>query len=578
MKQLLILLLIQLVATTQAQTLNLVSPSNATTTVNNPKQFITGTTCAGCTITVNNTTVKVYSTLVFVYQATLVSGVNTFQVNAQAGNKTITKQVIYNYTPAKPITATDSNIIESISILPSGNVALQVGDVLSIRVKAKPNCSLFMADTITLTEQPASANKGVAGYYTTQYMVTAASKLLLTSFVFSLRKNSTLLHTLKDKNLYSLFNSTSQPTIAKVNSPYTPIYSGISEDRLGGTKIGFLDTSVLLQPIARYNNLYKVQLLPNYHVYIPISNLTLLPQGNPIPQAVSQNISVTGDSLYDYLRITFDTKLPYLTQAIAKPNQLLLDIFGASLNTNWIMQYPETLQVIENVDATQLQNQQIRLTINLAGKQLWGYKSYYEGNTLVVQIRRQKQNLNLSNMRIALDAGHGGSNLGALGIAGRYEKEFTLLIAQQLQTMLLVEGATTSITRTSDASIENQERLNNMRKTMPDFAISIHLNSAADPLRVKGYSTYYKYNAYRGLSQSIYNNLSGLGLTGWGVTGNFNFFLNSATEFPTALIECLFISNPADEEKVHDPAFRTQFCKKIILGIKDWLQNCSTNK
>ena len=57
----------------------------------------------------------------------------------------------------------------------------------------------------------------------------------------------------------------------------------------------------------------------------------------------------------------------------------------------------------------------------------------------------------------------------------------------------------------------------------------------------------------------------------FGLVGNFNFTLNSATEFPSVLVETLFISNLWDEEQLIDPAFQKLMMKKTVQGLKDYL-------
>ena len=63
-----------------------------------------------------------------------------------------------------------------------------------------------------------------------------------------------------------------------------------------------------------------------------------------------------------------------------------------------------------------------------------------------------------------------------------------------------------------------------------------------------------------------------LGLKEYGNTGSFNFMLNSPIEYPNALVEGLFLSNPEEEMKILDEAFQQQIADKIVLGIKDFLK------
>lgn len=150
----------------------------------------------------------------------------------------------------------------------------------------------------------------------------------------------------------------------------------------------------------------------------------------------------------------------------------------------------------------------------------------------------------------------------------------TLLIAKELKDALEAEGATVIMSRTKDTSYDNHDRYNFFKQKNPDLVVSIHLNSSADPIRVKGVSTYYKHIGYRPLTQTILNQMLGLGLKEYGNVGNFNFLLNGFTEFPNVLVETLFISHPEDEMNVLNQGYRKQMADVIVKGIYDWLELC----
>jgi N-acetylmuramoyl-L-alanine amidase len=88
---------------------------------------------------------------------------------------------------------------------------------------------------------------------------------------------------------------------------------------------------------------------------------------------------------------------------------------------------------------------------------------------------------------------------------------------------------------------------------------------------VQGTSTYYRYPGFRPLTVAILNRMLSLGLKEYGNVGNFNFALSGPTDYPNALVEVAFLSNPEDEKKVLKPAFRKAVAQKIYLGIVDWL-------
>jgi N-acetylmuramoyl-L-alanine amidase len=100
--------------------------------------------------------------------------------------------------------------------------------------------------------------------------------------------------------------------------------------------------------------------------------------------------------------------------------------------------------------------------------------------------------------------------------------------------------------------------------------VSIHLNSTSSDT-VQGTSTYYRYPGFRPLTISILDRMLSLGLKEYGNVGNFNFALSGPTDYPNALVEVAFLSNPEDEKQILKPAFRKAVAQKIYLGIVDWL-------
>ena len=77
----------------------------------------------------------------------------------------------------------------------------------------------------------------------------------------------------------------------------------------------------------------------------------------------------------------------------------------------------------------------------LQHKQHWGYAIHYAGNRLMVLVKKQPPVLNIQKLKIAIDAGHGGTNTGAEGnTTGIAEKKYTLLFANALQKYLKIKG------------------------------------------------------------------------------------------------------------------------------------------
>ncbi|MBS1915024.1 MAG: N-acetylmuramoyl-L-alanine amidase [Bacteroidetes bacterium] len=353
---------------------------------------------------------------------------------------------------------------------------------------------------------------------------------------------------------------------------------GIGDDRLGGAKMTYIDSGVLVKIVDSFKTDYKVQLSKYHSGYIAKESVILLGKQHNEPVIhnahLSGNWRVFGDSAYDYVTINLDEHLPYRSFQLIDPSRIAVDIFGVTSNTNWITQL-QTTKEIKNTWYEQIEDDVFRVMIELKHLQHWGYHINYDtiGNKLIVQIKRQPTVLDIRKLRIAIDPGHGGDNSGASGETSKVlEKEYTLLIAKQLQATLKKAGVKQLfMTRTKDTSLSMVERVYMLKEFRPDILISIHLNSAGIDT-VQGTSTYYRYIGFRPLSVAILNQMLKLGLKEYGNVGNFNFALNGPTDYPNALVEVAFLSNKQDEKKILNPKFHKAVAQKIYLGIADWLK------
>jgi N-acetylmuramoyl-L-alanine amidase len=352
---------------------------------------------------------------------------------------------------------------------------------------------------------------------------------------------------------------------------------GIGDDRLGGAKIGYLDSNIVVRIVDSFSTDYKVRLSASHSAYIAKSSLVLIGKEANRPVAhnphLSGNIKVYGDTASDYVAISLDDRYPYRSFQLLDPSRIAVDVFGITSNTNWIIQLRSAKEV-RNTWYEQLDDDVLRVYVQLKHAQHWGYSLSYDstGRKLVMRVRRQPAVLDIRKLRIAIDAGHGGDNAGASGVNSNVlEKDYTLLIAEQLRKTLKAAGVrNVFMTRTSDTSLSMPERIAMLKAYDPHLLVSIHLNSANSDT-VQGTSTYYRYIGFRPLSVAILDRMLTLGLREFGNVGSFNFALSGPTDYPNALVEVAFLSNPEDEKKILKPAFRKAVAQKIYLGITDWL-------
>jgi N-acetylmuramoyl-L-alanine amidase len=349
---------------------------------------------------------------------------------------------------------------------------------------------------------------------------------------------------------------------------------GLGADRLGGAKMTFLDTGILIKVVDSSIVTYRVQLSNNHFAWLPKENFQKDTTLKTPAWYLTASWLVNGDDKYDYVSIALDEKLPYRSIQQINPSKIVVDIFGATSNTNWITQRG-TAKEVKNVYHEQIEDDVFRMIIELKHQQHWGYSIYYENKRLIIKVKRQPTDLDIDKMKIAVDAGHGGDNNGASGVkTGIAEKKYTLLIAKQLERVLQEDDATVFMTRTGDVSLSMTQRIEMIKKEEPDFLISIHLNSSVKD-SVKGVSTYYRYIGFRPLTYYIQKSMLEIeGLEDFGNIGSFNFALSGPTDYPNCLVEVAFLSNKEDEQLLLDPEFHKKVATQIVKGIKAWLKAC----
>lgn len=350
---------------------------------------------------------------------------------------------------------------------------------------------------------------------------------------------------------------------------------GLGEDRLGGAKMTYLDSGIVMVVVDSVNEDYRVQLSRNHSAYIGKENVKHLPGKKPRDYYLTSSWRVYGNDTtgFDYVTINLDERLPYRSIQQINPSRIVVDIFGATSNSNWISQF-NSAKEIKNTWYEQTEDDVMRVFIELKHPQHWGYYISYDSvfPKLIIRVKRQPPVLALNKLRIAIDAGHGGDNSGASGAtSGIQEKDYTLRIATELNKLLRKNKVTTFMTRTTDTTLSMPERIEMLRAWNPDILISIHLNASGNPL-IKGTSTYYRYIGFRSLSQAILKRMLELKLVEIGNVGGFNFSLNGPTDYPNCLVEAAFLSNTDDEKKILDPRFRSAVAKKITDGINDWIR------
>lgn len=221
---------------------------------------------------------------------------------------------------------------------------------------------------------------------------------------------------------------------------------------------------------------------------------------------------------------------------------------------------------------------------------------------------------------IAIDAGHGGRDPGAIGSRGTYEKTVTLQVARALaEEVDRHPGMRAVLIRDSDVFIPLGERYRKAREAQADLFISVHADAAHNRaangasvfvLSTRGASSEAaRFLADRennsdlvggvslddkdrnlaavllDLSQSatlrvsdeaanqVLEALRSVGKTRKPQVERANFWVLRSPDVPSMLIETGFITNAEDERKLNDPAFRRRLAQAITRGVADYFGN-----
>jgi len=538
-------------------------------TVRNAQHFFRGMTAPNSQLSVNGVSFPVYATGAFAAEVKLVEGQNKISfVVRHEGKETLSDINVY-YLPVQAPRATSIFEIEQAELIPNMSMVYP-GDELKIKVKTLPGCNVSWLNGITLQELPQQQTNGMAGIYQGRYIVKENDPLLASPIIVTVKNDEQSI----DKEIAKSITVMDplNPLYVRTKGDYPYLNYGLGQDRLGGSKIGYISPGIDMKVLCKVNNLYKVQLSKYHSAWIPEGEVEKpATQGLFKSAPLTSSWSVFGDNSYDYVKISLSDKLPYRSFQEINPARIIVDIYGVATNTSWITQFT-SLKTITNVNYEQIEDDVLRIFIDLKSKQHWGYGVYYENNQLVIRVKHQP-NLQLKGLRIALDAGHGGEAEGAVGTTGMKEKDVNLELVMMLKAELEKQGAIIILTRTDDSDISMLQRLSLLNKQKPDILVSIHNNAGGNPITVKGTSTYYRHIGFRPLSTAILNKLLELGIQNFGNIGSFNFSLSSPTEYPNVLVEGLFMSTPEDEAKLADKNFRIKFVEKIVLGLKDFLND-----
>jgi N-acetylmuramoyl-L-alanine amidase len=331
--------------------------------------------------------------------------------------------------------------------------------------------------------------------------------------------------------------------------------------------------------------------------------------------------------------LDLDRKTSYKLFTLENPDRVVVDLKGSSIDIPLVLD-EEHAGVITGVRYGQPDKNTLRVVFDLSESA--ELKSFLLDPTgqyshrLVVDLfaKSGKQKSSLvkyvsdinqpnRNVVIAIDAGHGGEDPGAIGKNRTREKDVVLRIARELKKAIDAEsGMQAVLTRDGDYYIPLRGRYEIARKARADLFVSIHADafskrsvqgSSVFVLSARGASSEFarlladsenasdlvggvtlsdkddmlasvlldlSQSATREASNKVANDiLSALKRTGKthkNHVGRANFMVLKSPDVPSVLIETAFISNPSEEKRLTEREFQLRMARAITRGIRDY--------
>jgi N-acetylmuramoyl-L-alanine amidase len=208
------------------------------------------------------------------------------------------------------------------------------------------------------------------------------------------------------------------------------------------------------------------------------------------------------------------------------------------------------------------------------------YVKYSDGEFRIYLKKRRalaEGNMPLAGFEIVLDAGHGGTEPGAIGPMGMDmpEMELTLINAINLYERLTSLGASVHMTRTGDYSVSLQDRVDISRQVKPDLFISLHVNSVAETTNatnIRGFTVWYRNPGSAPFARTVLDVMYDInpGTNRYRNINQANFFVCRPQWAPHVIFESSFIVNIDDFVWLIDPEQQAGMADASVEAILEY--------
>ncbi len=565
--------------------------------------FITGAAPPGAAVTCNSEPVRTNSAGFFAHVVKLKRGENSFSL--AAGSLTT---VISVRRPAAVVPVAASVLrIKPGSLEPSENVGVVAGDIVRFAAKACPGASLQVKlgnRTIPLYSAAQRAkgsriNLGLDTAFGVAYQkgeVTAPDLYLGFYKVGcddSFSGVKAVFTAVKEKKSVSAtapggLTVMKQPAIYHTRHNDTIIRVGPGQARITPWVEGVRVTSDGYKGAWR-----RLEVASGKHLWALGEDLAPELPGSPPPESRVSTVNLLSDDYGAKIGVPLCQRLPYQVEQDLKSGTLVLKIFTATADTDFVTADIEEGQIhpadrassrlIDYVTWKQKTDGLYELTVHLKKKHQWGFFVDYQDSTLMLHVKSTplvSSAGTLKGVTICVDPGHGGREPGASGCNGTREAVVNLAIAEKLKAELERLGARVVMTRTADVDVSLAQRVQIAIAAKADFLISVHNNSlpdGRDPWKEHGTSSYWYHPQSIEAAKILKDGLSkDTGLRDFGSRYQ-NLFLCRPSQMPAVLVEVGFMIHPDEFLQLITPEFQSRVAASLAEGLRSYLTEVPAN-
>ena len=193
-------------------------------------------------------------------------------------------------------------------------------------------------------------------------------------------------------------------------------------------------------------------------------------------------------------------------------------------------------------------------------------------------VKEQVSEIDKSNPVIIIDPGHGGEDPGKVGINDILEKDINLQISMKVRDLMEEVGIEVVMTREDDKVPERKKedlenRVELINKTRPTIALCIHQNSYTSP-EIFGAQVFYHTKTAEAvdIATLVQESLRAIDTNNTReIKKNDTYYMLKFSEVPTIIVECGFLTNPTEAQKLTTEEYQDEVAFAICEGIVKWL-------